>query len=133
MSKIWAKEGAGAANQFMETFTAGRDPELDMTLITYDIEASRVHARGLKRIGLLTANELSAIDQTLDLLLDEIKADRFSIAVEQEDMHTAIEQFLIEKIGDPGKKIHTGRSRNDQVLTAMRLYEKDQLKKLIQQ
>jgi argininosuccinate lyase len=131
MSKLWSKAGhEKPVNTFLETFTAGKDPELDLRLVKYDVLGSRVHARGLQRIGVFSAEELTLVEEAFDQLDLMIEKGEFKISVEQEDMHTAIEQFLIEKLGATGKKIHTGRSRNDQVLTALRMFEKDRLLEL---
>ena len=133
MSKLWEtddhKNDSEAAKK-VEAFTVGNDYELDQTLVPYDIQASVVHAEALNRAGILNNEELEKLTAALSEIKDIWEDGQFEILREHEDMHTAIEVYLTEKLGDLGKKIHTGRSRNDQVLTAVRLYEKDQLSKI---
>lgn len=130
MSKLWEtgdhKNNSEAAKK-VEAFTVGNDYELDQTLVPYDIRASVVHAQALNRAGILSSEELDKLTAALSEIKDIWDEGKFEILPEYEDMHTAIEVFLTDKLGDLGKKIHTGRSRNDQVLTAVRLYEKEQL------
>ncbi len=125
MSKLWQKSG-NKLHPLIEKYTVGKDPVLDLEILPYDITASRAHAKMLQKIGILTASEL----QKLLTALDSIDIKEVKITQADEDCHTYIENFLVQKIGTPGKKIHTGRSRNDQVLTAFRLYKLDHLKKL---
>jgi len=107
--------------------TAGRDPELDLQLVPWDCLASAAHARMLERIGVLAATECRALESELVELAAEARAGTFTIAIEDEDGHTAIEQRLVERLGAAGRKIHTGRSRNDQVLAALRLWGRDRI------
>lgn len=134
MSKLWEtgnqKEENEAAKK-VEAFTVGNDYELDQMLVPYDIQASLVHAKALNRADILSDDELEKLTGVLMEIKEHWREGKFEILREHEDMHTAIEVHLTEKLGDLGKKIHTGRSRNDQVLTAMRLYEKEQLAKVI--
>ncbi|AEH51593.1 argininosuccinate lyase [Pseudothermotoga thermarum] len=123
--KLWDK--GYQLDSLIEDFTVGEDYLLDMKLIEYDILASIAHARMLQKKNLLTVEEFSAIENALKKLLNLVEAGKFEIKKEQEDCHTAIENFLVQEIGEIGKKIHTARSRNDQVLTAIRLYQKDEL------
>lgn len=123
--KLWQK--GYDLNKEIESFTTGIDYLLDMQLIEFDCIASQAHARMLGKTGILKENEVSEIVSQLNALIELVKAGEFTILPEQEDCHTAIEAYLTEKLGEPGKKIHTGRSRNDQVLTALRLYTKTQL------
>ncbi|MGD9582186.1 MAG: argininosuccinate lyase [Lysobacterales bacterium] len=123
---LWQKPGT-RIDQRIQRFLAGADVLLDRELIGYDLRASRVHAEGLARIGVLTAEECAALCQELDLLAADLGAGRFLLDARYEDMHSAIEARLIERLGDVGRKIHTGRSRNDQVLVAIRLYLRDAL------
>lgn len=133
MTKLWQQKTASDnLSAQAEAFTVGDDYLLDQRLIPYDVQASKVHARGLHKIGLLNDAELNDLLQTLDEILSIWKGGNFEIRKNQEDGHTAIEAFLIEKLGAAGKKIHTGRSRNDQVLVAMRLYEKAEIGKLVE-
>lgn len=130
MSKLWQKSTTDTQSDTakkVEAFTVGNDYELDQVLVPYDVKASKVHASALQKADVLTQNELHKLHSGLDQILETWQKGEFEITVQDEDMHTAIENFLVEKLGELGKKIHTGRSRNDQVLTAMRLYEKDML------
>lgn len=135
MSKLWQKSTTDTQSQTakkVEAFTVGNDYKLDQVLVPYDVKASKVHASALQKAGILTNDELQKLHSGLDEILETWKKGEFEITVQDEDMHTAIENFLVEKLGDLGKKIHTGRSRNDQVLTAMRLYEKDMLENILE-
>lgn len=130
MSKLWQKSNTDtetSASKKAEAFTVGNDYVLDQELVPYDIRGSIAHAKALKKIGILSDDELEKMTHALHEILEEWKEDKFEIRIEDEDMHTAIELSLVDKLGDLGKKIHTARSRNDQVLTAVRLYEKEQL------
>ena len=123
--KLWAK--GYALDPRVERYEAGRNAALDLALARYDIWGSLAHARMLARIGMLSAEEASAIEGGLLALLDEVLAGRFSVSAKAEDVHTALEHALVARVGTAGKKIHTGRSRNDQVLVDLRLYAKDAL------
>jgi len=134
MSKLWEtgnQKGKNKTAKKVEAFTVGNDYKLDQVLVPYDIQASVVHAKALNRADILNDDELEKLTGVLMEIKEHWRDGKFEILREHEDMHTAIEVYLTEKLGDLGKKIHTGRSRNDQVLTAMRLYEKDQLAKVI--
>lgn len=134
MSKLWETEDQKEKNetaQKVEGFTVGNDYELDQVLVPYDIQASVVHAKALNRADILSTDELKKLTEALMEVNEHWMEGKFEILREHEDMHTAIEVYLTEKLGDLGKKIHVGRSRNDQVLTAVRLYEKDQLTRII--
>lgn len=122
MSPIWQKEAHGGAADWVTRFTVGDDPHWDMMLMPYDAAASLAHAAGLLRIGVLTPTEFAALQTAFEKLGDAIENGLVSITVEDEDCHTVIERFLIEETGNAGRKIHTGRSRNDQVLAALRLW-----------
>lgn len=123
--KLWST--TAKPDRDIEIFTAGDDYILDAYLISYDCTASIAHAKMLARIGILTRAETKKLIQELETIRNRAEAGSFTITPEQEDVHTAIEQHLTKKLGDLGKKIHTGRSRNDQILTALRLFYKDQL------
>ena len=127
MSKLWDK--GYDVDKFLEQFTVGKDYILDMELIPADCAGSMAHARMLEGIGILSKEERKQLENGLKKIVHLHAEGRFSIDPSQEDGHTAIEEFLTETIGEAGKKIHTGRSRNDQVLTAMRLYERSFLLK----
>lgn len=127
MSKLlWQKQGV-AVDADIQKFLAGDDVILDREFIAYDIRASRAHAEGLRRIGILNQDELDGLVGELDVLAADVARGDFVLDERWEDMHSAIEDRLTERLGDTGKKIHTGRSRNDQVLVATRLWLKDQL------
>ncbi|KUK02173.1 MAG: Argininosuccinate lyase [Thermotoga sp. 50_1627] len=130
MSKLWEK--GYTLDPLIERFTVGKDHITDMKLIRYDIVASVAHAEMLAKTGFLSNEELEKLKAALKKLSDLIDSNQFSISPDEEDCHTAIENFLVREVGEAGKKIHTARSRNDQVLTALRLLYKDELKKLQQ-
>ncbi len=123
--KLWDK-GASLRRE-VEKFTVGNDHLLDKRLVKFDCLASIAHAKMLKRINLLSEDELNQLVQGLKEIIKLDSQGNFKITQEDEDCHTAIENFLVGKYGETGKKIHVARSRNDQVLTALRLYEKDAL------
>ncbi len=126
MSKLWDK--GVTLNQQVETFTVGNDFLLDQDLVYYDCLASKAHASVLEKALILTADEAQKIKNELDAIIEIDARGEFKINRDQEDCHTAIEAHLIANLGELGKKIHTARSRNDQVLTALRLYYRDNLK-----
>ncbi len=126
--RLWEK--GQPIDQSVLAFTAGDDPQLDLQLIEYDCRASMVHARMLERIGVLRAEEAAAICAVLAEIIQRVKEGTFSISPEEEDAHTAIENYLTQRLGDTGKKIHTARSRNDQVVTALRLFYREQLDRI---
>jgi len=123
--KLWEK--GIALDKRIEAFTVGNDYRLDRALVKYDCRASIAHARMLCRIGILTKGELRKMIAELESIRALDAKGKFTIAPEQEDCHTAIENHLTKKLGQLGKKIHTARSRNDQVLAALRLYYKDEI------
>lgn len=134
MSKLWEKENSerkSDARKEMESFTVGKDYLLDQVLVPYDLKASSVHAEALHGAGVLTVDELHQLKKELNILNETWKRGEFRILMEDEDMHTVIEYELVRKLGGLGKKIHAGRSRNDQVLTALRLYEKEKLSEVL--
>ncbi len=124
---LWSKDGGSEPDGEMMAYLAADDVVLDRLLLPYDFEASAAHAAGLARIGILSTEEAAAVERALSELLAECRAGRFTCAPPHEDGHSAIEQALVERLGALGRKIHTGRSRNDQVLVALRLYLKDRL------
>ena len=123
--KLWDK--GFSTDKKIDHFTVGSDRELDMYLAKYDVIASKAHAKMLGKIGLLTAKETEDLARELDAIGKTIENGQFTIEDNFEDMHSKIEYILTEKLGDTGKKIHTARSRNDQVLVAMHLYLKNEL------
>lgn len=126
--KLWDK--GFSTNKKIDHFTVGNDRELDLLLAKYDVIASKAHAKMLGKIGLITAQEAESLVTELDAIAQTIEEGSFVIEDSFEDMHSKIEFVLTEKLGDTGKKIHTARSRNDQVLVAMHLYLKDELKEI---
>lgn len=126
--KIWFKNTEVRLNKIVEEFNAGEDILYDQEMIPDDVWCSKCYARMLKKHDLLTDKELKQLEQGLDEILDLYKKGKFVLKVEDEDCHTKIEDYLIERYGDTGKKIHTGRSRNDQVLVMMRWFLKRKAK-----
>jgi len=124
---LWHKPSAGHLHPLLAAYTVGDDPTLDLALLPYDIQASKAHAKGLKKIGILTEQEEDRIFHALSDLNDLAKQGKVKIEAKDEDCHTVIEHYLTEKLGPAGSKIHTSRSRNDQVLTALRLFMKAHL------
>ncbi len=124
--KIWNKT-TKASNSPIDDFLSGEDIALDQELFLYDIEASIAHAEELRAIKILKAEELKRVVVALKKLAKLFITKKFKLTSKYEDCHSAIEDFLTKELGDLGKKIHTGRSRNDQVLVAMRLYARDHL------
>ena len=123
--KLWDK-GISIDN-LIEKFTVGNDREIDLKIARYDIQASLAHAQMLVEIGLLTSEELSAIEAVFETLKSQLSEGTFVIDAQFEDIHSKLEYELTKALGDTGKKIHTARSRNDQVLVALQLYYKDNL------
>jgi len=123
--KLWDK--GLPTDQKIDMFTVGNDRQLDLVIAKYDIQATLAHAKMLHKIELLSDQDISAIEEELDMLAKQVEEGTFVIEDQFEDVHSKIEFELTKKIGDAGKKIHTARSRNDQVLVAMHLYLKDEL------
>ncbi|GEM53333.1 argininosuccinate lyase [Empedobacter brevis] len=124
--KLWDK--GFTIHDKIEKFTVGKDRELDAHLAKYDALASKAQANMLAKAGLITNEENHALQNALDEVLVLIAENNFEIDESYEDIHSKIEAFLIERTGDAGKKIHVARSRNDQVLVAIQLFEKEYLK-----
>ncbi len=129
MSMIWQK-GEVDVDRAIMAFMAGEDVVLDRILFPYDIQASIAHVQGLGRIGLLTTEEAARLEEQLQAIGKAFEQGELQLDARFEDMHSAIEFWLTERLGDLGKKVHAGRSRNDQVLVAMRLYLRDSLQQL---
>lgn len=129
MSKLWNKTSE-KFSKIVERFETEDDLVLDKYLVEADVYGSFAHARMLATIGLLTKAELEAIQKQLLSVLELHKAGKFDLEFGEEDIHTKIENFLTKNLGATGKKIHTGRSRNDQVLLDIRLYTKAELLKI---
>ncbi len=128
MAKLWQKNYS--LDALMQSFTVRNDYILDRELVLSDLLASSAHARGLAKIGILTEGELSDLEKGLASIAALHREGRFEIRLEDEDCHTAIEGYLTSVLGDTGKKIHTGRSRNDQVETALRIYMREAVLKI---
>ncbi len=127
-TKLWDK--GFDTNALVEDYTVGNDQELDMRLAKYDVEGSLAHIRMLESIGLLTAEELQVLIGGLEQIASEIEAGDFCIEPESEDIHSQVELLLTRRLGDVGKKIHSGRSRNDQVLVDLKLFLREELKEI---
>jgi len=126
--KLWQKNTP--SHEKIDHFTVGNDRTYDLALAPYDCIASKAHAQMLGEIGLLSSKEVEEVTQALEVILNETLNGAFVIEKEFEDMHSKIEFLLTEQFGDLGKKIHTARSRNDQVLVALQLYVKEELKQI---
>ena len=124
--KLW-EEKDKKRNEIIDQFTVGKDRYYDTLLAKYDCKASIAHSKMLAKVNILSKNESDKLNKVLNEIIDEIKKGEFKIEDEFEDMHSKIEFVLIQKLGDLGKKIHTARSRNDQVLVAIQLFVKDEL------
>ena len=126
--KLWDK--GFSTDKKIDHFTVGNDRELDLVLAKYDVIASKAHAKMLGKVGLVTEEEATDLVKALDQIAKDIDQGKFTIENDFEDMHSKIEYLLTEKLGDTGKKIHSARSRNDQVLVAMQLYLKAELSEI---
>jgi len=123
---LWQKPGVDV-DAALQSFLAGDDVVLDREFFLHDIHASRAHAGGLQRIGILSTDELAELERELQTLADDFRSGAFVLDERHEDGHSAIESRLVDRLGDTGRKLHTGRSRNDQVLVATRLWLKEKL------
>lgn len=128
--KLWQKNTD--ANQAVDKFTVGRDREMDIYLAEADVLGSLAHTRMLNSIGLLNDQDLEAVQRELKNIHAEIVAGRFKIEDGVEDVHSQVEFMLTERIGDAGKKIHSGRSRNDQVLVDLRIFLRRQIWEIVE-
>ncbi|NVJ86199.1 MAG: argininosuccinate lyase [Algoriphagus sp.] len=127
--KIWQK--ASGNKKEVEQFTIGRDPEFDLVLAPYDVLGSMAHATMLEKIGLLTQKENLALQQGLKTIFEEIEAGKFEIGEGVEDVHSQVEFLLTQRLGPVGKKLHSGRSRNDQVLVDLKLFYREAIRELV--
>ncbi len=130
MKKIWQKNKTQNIHEIIEKYTVGNDNILDIELLEYDIKATLAHGKMLYKIWILDSKELKHLELWLAELLKKLESWEFTIDISQEDGHTAIESFLTENYWEIWKKIHTGRSRNDQILVTMRLYTLDMISKI---
>ena len=126
--KLWDK--GFSTDKKIDLFTVGNDRELDLILAKYDVIGNLAHAKMLHKIGLLNNEEITALEVELKNILKTIEDGGFTIEDTFEDVHSKVEFLLTEKLGDTGKKIHTARSRNDQVLVDVHLYLKDALNEI---
>lgn len=122
MSTLWSK--GASADQLVEKFTVGKDREFDLRLARFDVIGSLAHIKMLESISLITSDELRILEHELGKIAEEIEMGDFVLEDDVEDIHSQVELLLTRRIGDVGKKIHSGRSRNDQVLTDIKLYLK---------
>lgn len=128
MDKLWTKNVS--MTKEIECFTIGRDREMDLYLAKYDVLGSMAHITMLQSIGLLTADELNVLLKELRTIYAQAERGEFVIEEGVEDVHSQVEMMLTTKLGDVGKKIHSGRSRNDQVLVDLKLFIRDQIKEI---
>jgi argininosuccinate lyase len=127
-NKLWSK--GFEPDKLIEEFTVGQDRELDLRLARYDVQGSKAHITMLESIGLLRSDELPPLLEALDQIAAEIERGEFTIEPGIEDVHSQVELMLTRRLGDLGKKIHSGRSRNDQVLVDLKLFMRDELRQI---
>jgi len=127
--KLWQKNTE--VDKTVEKFTVGRDREMDFYLAKFDVLGSLAHTRMLESIGLLTSEDLEEIQKELKNIFREIEAGQFQIEDHAEDVHSQVEFMLTERIGEAGKKIHSGRSRNDQVLVDLKLFFRSEIEQMV--
>ena len=126
--KLWSK--GFEPDKMIEQFTVGNDRNLDLQLARYDVQGSMAHIRMLESIGLLSADELKVLLEALGEIAEIIERGEFTIEERVEDVHSQVEFMLTSRLGDIGKKIHSGRSRNDQVLVDLKLFMRDELRSI---
>jgi len=131
MSKLWQK--TTNVNELVENFTVGRDREFDEQMAAFDVLGSLAHTRMLQSIGLMDEADLNLVQQELKSIYKDIQAGNFSIGEGVEDVHSQVELLLTQRVGDAGKKIHSGRSRNDQVLVDLKLFFRSQLQEVVEE
>ncbi|MDA7857190.1 argininosuccinate lyase [Gammaproteobacteria bacterium] len=124
--KLWNNKTSNISEE-ITSFLAGEDIELDKFIFIYDVDASLAHVKALQSIGIIKKNELTKLSKALKVLRTKFIIGTFKLTNKYEDCHSAIEFYLTKELGDLGKKVHTGRSRNDQVMVAMRLFAKKNL------
>ncbi|MGZ3999860.1 MAG: argininosuccinate lyase, partial [Mucilaginibacter sp.] len=130
MSKLWQK--TANVNELVENFTVGHDRELDAQMAAFDVLGSLAHTRMLHSVGLLGKEDLDAVQHELKAIYKDIEAGKFIIEADVEDVHSQVEMLLTRRIGDAGKKIHSGRSRNDQVLVDLKLFFRHELQQVVE-
>ncbi|HTD39638.1 MAG TPA: argininosuccinate lyase, partial [Mucilaginibacter sp.] len=131
MSKLWQK--TTNVNELVENFTVGRDREFDEQMAAFDVLGSLAHTRMLQSIGLMGEADLILVQKELKSIYKDVQAGNFSIGEGVEDVHSQVELLLTQRIGDAGKKIHSGRSRNDQVLVDLKLFFRSQLQEVVEE
>src|ERR1700690_3823552 len=127
--KLWQKNIASTKE--VETFTVGKDRELDLYLAPFDVLGSLAHIQMLQTINLLTQEELTVLQKGLKEIYKDIQDGKFKLDNDVEDVHSQVEFILTKKFGDTGKKIHSARSRNDQVLVDLKLYMRHEIEMLV--
>ncbi len=128
--KLWEKETK--INKLVEAFTIGNDADFDLRLAKFDIQGTMAHIKMLQKIGLLTRQELECLEAALDNISELVENGEFCIEQGVEDVHSQVELMLTRQLGNIGKKIHAGRSRNDQVMVDLRLFFRSEIKELVQ-
>jgi argininosuccinate lyase len=131
MAKIWQK--SVTVNELVENFTVGRDREFDLQMAAFDVLGSLAHTQMLESIGLMSAEDLQLVQKELKNIYAAIENGDFTIEPEVEDVHSQVEMLLTQRIGDAGKKIHSGRSRNDQVLVDLKLFFRHELQDVVEE
>ena len=129
MSKLWQKNTV--TERSVEKFTVGNDREMDLLLAPFDVLGSLAHTQMLESIGLMQKDELKQVQAELKAIYKEIQERKFIIEPNVEDVHSQVEFLLTTRIGEAGKKIHSGRSRNDQVLVDLKLFFRSEIQKLV--
>lgn len=130
--KLWSKDNTDTS-QLVEKFTVGKDKEFDLLLAPFDVQGSIAHAHMLASVGLLTQEEATTIIAALKKIYRQIHDAQFSIADGIEDVHSQVELLLTQQLGDTGKKIHSARSRNDQVLVDVKLFLRSEIEALVKE
>ena len=131
MSKLWQK--TTNVNQLVESFTVGRDTEFDHQMAAFDVLGSLAHTQMLESIGLMSSDDLELVQRELKAIYKDIEQGNFTIEPGVEDVHSQVEMLLTQRIGDAGKKIHSGRSRNDQVLVDLKLFFRNELQQVVEE
>jgi argininosuccinate lyase len=131
MSKLWQK--TTDVNKLVESFTVGRDTEFDQQMAAFDVLGSLAHTQMLESIGLMSSDDLALVQRELKAIYKDIENGNFTIEPGIEDVHSQVEMLLTQRIGDAGKKIHSGRSRNDQVLVDLKLFFRSELQQVVEE
>jgi len=131
MSKLWQK--TTNVNEVVERFTVGRDTEFDHQMAAFDVLGSLAHTQMLESIGLMSSDDLALVQRELKAIYKDVEQGNFTIEPGVEDVHSQVEMLLTQRIGDAGKKIHSGRSRNDQVLVDLKLFFRHELQQVVEE